>query len=142
MIPRDVAAAFPSSVRRRGDEYFAQERVEIGRVDPTTLFAVVKGSVPYLVQISAERNLLSASCACPFSADNGICKHIWATFRAADQSQKLQILTRTAGKNPGLVALRGDSDDAFFGDAGPGTDLWGPDDDIDADEMGPPIRHN
>jgi superfamily II DNA or RNA helicase len=144
VIPRDVAAAFPSGIRTRGEQYFAQQRVRIVNVLPSQLNAIVKGSVGYFVQINASKNLLSASCACPFAADNGICKHIWATLRMADTGSELQTLMRTTGKNPGFVALNSESDgDEFFDKSGPGVDLWGPGDEIDIDgEVDPPMRHN
>ena len=93
MIPREVAAAFPASVRARGEEYFASGRVRIARVEPSRLTAVVHGTVSYVVEIAAAKNLLSAMCSCPFAADNGICKHIWATLRLADEGPHLQKLT-------------------------------------------------
>jgi len=141
VIPRDVAAAFHASVRSRGDEYFAQGRVRVRRADAYEINAIVRGSAPYRVRIAAEKNVLTASCGCPFAEDHGICKHIWATLRAADQSQQLQLLTRTSGKNPGFVAIS-DESEGFETDESVDDDLWADaTTDLDA-EWDPPIRHN
>ena len=143
MIPRDVAAVFPASVRSRGEHYFLQGRVRFLRTDQFEINAVVKGSAPYLVRIVAEKNVLTASCACPFANDHGICKHIWATLRAADQGQQLQALSRTSGKNPGFVALSDDMEGPAFDALFAESDLLGPDADVDLDaDVDPPIRHN
>jgi hypothetical protein len=139
VIPRDVAAAFPAGIRARGEEYFAQGRVQIVNADGSQLTAIVNGSVGYSVQINASKNFLSASCACPFAADNGICKHIWATLRFADQNLQLQSLTRTSGKNPGFVALTDDFDNDSLDAKGPDITLFGPEDDLDID---PAMRNN
>jgi superfamily II DNA or RNA helicase len=113
----------------------------VRRADAYEINAIVRGSAPYRVRIAAEKNVLTASCGCPFAEDHGICKHIWATLRAADQSQQLQLLTRTSGKNPGFVAIS-DESEGFETDESVDDDLWADaTTDLDA-EWDPPIRHN
>ncbi|HEY9230124.1 MAG TPA: SWIM zinc finger family protein, partial [Gemmatimonadaceae bacterium] len=109
VIPRAVAAGFPLSVRGRGDDYFKSRRVRIARASASRITAVVRGSRDYRVEITAEQGMLSASCTCPFAADNGVCKHIWATLRCADVEGKLDALVTIAGRNAELVTL--DDDD-------------------------------
>jgi superfamily II DNA or RNA helicase len=139
VIPRDVAAAFPASVRARGDEYFAQGRVQLVRADSADLNAVVRGSTRYPVRITARKNLLTAACACPFAVENGICKHIWAVLRFAEKGQELQALTRTSGKNPGFVALSDDEEESMFDEGLADDNLYADSGDSDFDEFDPPM---
>jgi superfamily II DNA or RNA helicase len=97
VIPRHIAAAFPADVRARGDQYFSERRVVTGRLSSTVVTAIVRGTVGYSVQLRATPGLLAASCTCPYAADNGICKHIWATLRQADTERILDSLVATAG---------------------------------------------
>jgi len=104
MIPRQVAAAFPSGVRTRGDQYFGSGRVRVVQSDPAMIMAIVAGSTSYMVQVTAAQGILTVSCSCPYAAEHGICKHIWATLRFADTGRELDALVRTSGRNPNFVA--------------------------------------
>lgn len=124
MIPRRVAASFPPDVRARGDQYFSGRRVRILRAVSDELVSIVTGTIGYTVELRAEPDLLSASCTCPYAADNGICKHIWATLRQADLERKLDVLLLTTGQNPDFDTTSGydfddepPSDVAFAGEA-------------------------
>ena len=124
MIPRRITASFPAAVRDRGDTYFAQRRVRIARAGPVALTALVSGTAGYVVELGAEPGLLTASCTCPYAADNGLCKHVWAALRQADDEKKLETLVRTAGRDAVVLPvdeaadLDDDGDDEWIGDDG------------------------
>ena len=105
MIPRRIAAAFPADVRSRGERYFSSRNVRISRSGPVALKALVSGTTGYVVELRAESGLLAVSCTCPYAADHGICKHIWATLRHASAEHRLDRLLSTTGPNPALSAL-------------------------------------
>jgi hypothetical protein len=106
VIPKRIVSAFPTDVRGRGDAYFSSRRVKIGPADPGALTAIVKGTTGYVVKLRAEPEILEASCTCPYAADNGVCKHIWATLKQADAEGKLDPMLQTAGRNVELVDKR------------------------------------
>src|ERR1051326_786485 len=110
MIPRQVAAAFRAGVRARGDEYVQSRRVRIVHADAQRVAALVRGGAEYRVEIDAKHHLITAHCSCPYAADNGICKHIWATLRLADAQRQLDPLFKMTGKNPDFVALSADGE--------------------------------
>ena len=114
MIPRSITAAFPADVRARGDHYFAQRRVDVVRAGPRALTAFVTGTTGYVVELGGEPELLTASCTCPYAADNGVCKHIWATLLHADADRTLAPIIRTSGPNPDLVTIGGGNGDGGF----------------------------
>ena len=110
MIPPRITAAFPADVRSRGERYYSSRNVRIARSGPTGLTAFVTGTTGYIVELRAEPDLLTASCTCPYAADHGICKHIWATLRYADSAGRLERLLSTSGPHPALSTLRDDDD--------------------------------
>ncbi len=116
MLPRFIVKAFPPDVSARGDEYFRSGRVRLLRADATSVAARVHGSTEYVVRLEAEPGLLVASCTCPYAADNGICKHGWATLRQAEAEQKLEPLLEVGGSRAVFSSESGD--EAW------GADLW------------------
>jgi hypothetical protein len=107
MLPTHLARHFPADLRGRGDDYFASRRVLITRTDAAGLTALVRGTVGYVVQFTAEPALLTGDCSCPHAAENGICKHLWATLRQADADGLVDQLVRTAGARFEFIALVG-----------------------------------
>jgi hypothetical protein len=97
VIPRDLTAEFPPDVRARGDRYFAERRVHISSARADAIVALVSGSNEYVVQLTASTGECTLACSCPYAADNGVCKHIWATLRQADEDGVLARLIATAG---------------------------------------------
>jgi superfamily II DNA or RNA helicase len=78
---------FDSGVRSRGERYFRQGRVQIQAAGGDSLSARVRGSCRYAVLLDwsgARGGAVESSCTCPYFADVGPCKHIWATLLAAD----------------------------------------------------------
>lgn len=97
MIPRELTAEFPPDVRARGEQYFAQRRVRITSATARAIVAVVSGTQDYVVQLAATSGECTLDCSCPYAADNGVCKHIWATVRQADADGALARLITTHG---------------------------------------------
>ncbi|MGH7619728.1 MAG: SWIM zinc finger family protein, partial [Gemmatimonadaceae bacterium] len=104
MIPRRIAAAFPTHVRDRGDKYFAAGRVTMGHVTGETLTSIVRGTERYIVDVRAEPGVVVARCSCPYAADNGVCKHIWATLLRADAAKQLDGILSSAGQDASFAA--------------------------------------
>ena len=103
MIPRTISSAFPADVRHRGDDYFSSHRVRITRATATTLTAVVTGSAEYDVRLRAKEGTIEVACTCPYAADNGVCKHLWATLRQAEADHQLGLLLGISGRSPELI---------------------------------------
>ena len=85
----DLAAAVPPRIRDRGDAYYRSGRVRISYGDANETHAEVQGSDVYDVILLRKGRGLEASCTCPF-AETELCKHIWATLRAALSTGFLQ----------------------------------------------------
>jgi len=132
VLPRYIITAFPAEIRAKGDGYFSSRRARITRAERASLTAIVKGTTKYDIHFAAKAHQMIGSCTCPYAADYGICKHMWAALRQADSEQKLQPLMRIAGvgaefrpRNERAVvehALDDESfadDDSEFGDASP-----------------------
>jgi len=96
MIPRPIASFFPAEVRARGDRYVDERRVTLGPPSPGSLRAIVRGTESYVVALESRRKELVLHCSCPYAADNGFCKHLWATLRAADARGLLNPLVIAA----------------------------------------------
>ncbi|MEO7086734.1 MAG: SWIM zinc finger family protein, partial [Gemmatimonadaceae bacterium] len=109
MIPRQLSSVFSPEIRSRGDRYFKSRRVRIARANSAALTALVSGTSGYVVELHADPDLLTTSCTCPYAADYGMCKHIWATLRQADAEGMLEPIVRSAGRNAPLELL-GDAD--------------------------------
>src|ERR1700734_2176313 len=76
---------FNSTVRSRGEGYFARGSVRVVRGAADTLDAQVSGSELYEVQIEWEDGDLSLYCSCPYFESDGPCKHLWAAVLAAQE---------------------------------------------------------
>jgi uncharacterized Zn finger protein len=66
--------AGPAAVAR-GAAYQRDGRVELASVDQDRVEAVVRGSLPYTVKLSARGGSLRWSCTCPVGDDGAFCKH-------------------------------------------------------------------
>ncbi len=76
--------------QRRGLDYFLRGAVEILVGDPSRLEATVQGTIEYDVEISLVESSLEVSCTCPYyDSELETCKHIWATFLAAEKESFL-----------------------------------------------------
>jgi superfamily II DNA or RNA helicase len=85
----DLGDTIPRRIRDRGDAYFRSGRVHIGYGDASEVVAEVHGSQKYGVLLLRKGPAIETSCTCPF-AHTEICKHIWATLRAASSTGLLQ----------------------------------------------------
>lgn len=82
---------FGSGVRSRGGRYYLSGAVRLGGADGTALRATVRGSRLYQVELAWDEDTLKVSCECPYFADAGPCKHLWATILAADARDALPV---------------------------------------------------
>jgi hypothetical protein len=89
-----LAPQFTSNVRHRGEEHYWRDQVRIERASETKLYAKVRGSQTYDVELNFRGGILSVWCDCPYFAGNGVpCKHLWATILAAEARGGLSVAT-------------------------------------------------
>ena len=105
MRSSDLARHFPAEVRARASEYVHDGSTVIDEVSPTDILARVDGHETYDVVLTWRNQTLTMLCSCPFFADRGPCKHLWATVLRAELAGRL-----------GQFA-----DGINFGDARPGS---------------------
>ncbi|MEO6446161.1 MAG: DEAD/DEAH box helicase [Gemmatimonadaceae bacterium] len=89
-IPKKVAATFAPPLRARGEEYYRAGLVTISRADISSVNAVVRGTLPYNVEIRAvPEDRLDLQCTCPYALEYGVCKHIWATLLECERTESI-----------------------------------------------------
>ena len=131
MIPNSLARWFPDRIRDRGDALVTGQKVLILGSAPDVLEAVVVGTQQYVVTVTASPRALDLSCTCPYAADNGACKHLWALLRAADSEGTLAPLLHSAGARHTVTFFAFDDDGL---DVGVDSGLDVPSGDGEADE--------
>src|SRR5215510_9805391 len=80
----ELSSDFSSATRSRGSDYFQEGRVKISTGSDWDVFAQVRGSRTYKVDLSIEGDELIAHCDCP-QFEKALCKHIWATLLTANE---------------------------------------------------------
>ena len=123
-----LSSDFSSAVRSRGADYFQEGRVKITDGSDWEVFARVRGSRVYRVDLSIEANELVVYCDCPHF-EREPCKHLWATILAVEGKGYLR-----GDGALGPLAMVPDSDDEGFFDDGDENDF---DDNDDDDEDWP-----
>jgi len=87
---QSLSSDFFAVIRRRGEEYFHENRVRLAEADPGDpgrVLAFVQGSRRYTVQLGFEGLEISYSCTCPyFFNEEEPCKHLWAVLLKLDRS--------------------------------------------------------
>ena len=89
-ILQSLATDFYPVIRKRGEEYFHENRVRLTEVDPGDpgrVLAFVQGTRRYTVQLGFQGPDISYSCTCPyFFNEEQPCKHLWAVLLKLDGS--------------------------------------------------------
>ncbi len=80
----EFSSEFSSAVRSRGADYFRQGRVKIKNGSDWVVFATVRESSSYEVDLSIEGEELLVYCNCP-DFDAQPCAHLWATILAVEE---------------------------------------------------------
>ena len=91
-----LAKLFTASGRARGERYAAEGRVEILFASPTEIQAEVSGGEVYQSALRLTEGELVMSCDCPFAAEHGACKHLWALLFVAEREHRLAPLLARA----------------------------------------------
>jgi len=87
----------------RGKEYYDQGAVAFRDVSEGAARAVVRGSFPYVVDLSLEENGVHGVCTCPYSEGRFVCKHVVAAALAWQRDPPPRSDTRlVAGYLDGL----------------------------------------
>lgn len=74
-------AHFSVETQRRGEDYAREGRVDIRQNDGATVFANVRGSSKYIVEVDLRsRRMDDCACSCPNFVDRGPCKHMFAVL--------------------------------------------------------------
>src|SRR5207247_4737746 len=91
---RQLEQLVPPGSLTKGRNYFRSGAVEIHKASADRMEATVKGGGRYWVVLDLDVDLQAvvASCTCPHYDDGNLCKHIWASFEAAEaEGQVRQI---------------------------------------------------
>ncbi len=81
-----LAEKFRGDIRFRGEAYVKSERVEITRITPDQVFAVVRDGSDFQTQLTRAEERLQMFCSCSAGAAGPVhCKHLWATIVAVEE---------------------------------------------------------
>ena len=81
-----LAEKFRADIRFRGEAYLKSDRVEVTRITPNDLFAVIHDGVDYQTQLTRSEARLQMFCSCSAGAASPIyCKHLWAAVLAVEE---------------------------------------------------------
>jgi len=94
-----MALADPRSLAR-GSAYQRDGRVEIGKRGKSRVHAVVRGSMPYEVELRAGEEP-AWSCTCPVGEDGSFCKHCVAVALEVAEPEPASQGTARTRKRPG-----------------------------------------
>ena len=111
---------FDATIRRRGNKYAKEKRVSIVDHGPTYVVAQVRGTEIYQSSLSFDGPELTVNlaCTCPYYADRGPCKHLWATIIAAENAALLttdEIMAAADMPDDGDFREPDFDDRAYFG---------------------------
>ena len=92
----------------RGAFYVRDGRVEQAEVRDGRMGATVRGTMPYFVELWADRSRPRWSCTCPAAEDGSFCKHVVAAALSLgpDESPPLIVSVADARRRSGLAAGR------------------------------------
>src|SRR5277367_680127 len=76
---------FEQRVQAKGFGLFRDRAVRVTEENSSQLLAIVTGGRPYDVRVTYDHDRLLVSCECPYFADFGRCKHLWAAILEADR---------------------------------------------------------
>src|ERR1019366_6309691 len=80
-----LAFQFDQRVQARGFGLFNAGAVRVRDESAIHLLATVTGGRPYEVRVTYDEGRLLVSCECPYFADFGQCKHLWAAILEGDR---------------------------------------------------------
>jgi superfamily II DNA or RNA helicase len=79
----ELSSDFSRAVRSRGADYFQEGKVKITKGSDWEVYARVRGTRTYSVDLEIAGNELIVHCDCP-AFDTEPCKHLWATILAVE----------------------------------------------------------
>src|ERR1022692_2864212 len=80
-----LAFQFERRLQFKGLNLFHARAVRIAEANQALLFGEVQGTSRYPIRMTHDTGRLSVYCACPYFADYGRCKHLWAAVLEADR---------------------------------------------------------
>src|ERR1039458_1168805 len=84
-LARKLAFQFERRLQFKGVNLYHARAVRITDANQAHLFGEVQGSSPYTIRLAHESGRLLVYCACPYFAEFGRCKHLWAAVLEADR---------------------------------------------------------
>src|ERR1035437_7672760 len=85
LLASKLAFQFERPLQFKGMDLSHARAVRISDANQAHLFGEVQGSSPYPVRMTHQGDRLLVYCACPYFADFGRCKHLWAAVLEADR---------------------------------------------------------
>ena len=80
-----LAFQFERRLQFNGMNLFQSRAVRITEANQAHLYGEVQGGQRYTVRLTYEAGRLLVYCSCPYFADYGRCKHLWAAVLEADR---------------------------------------------------------
>src|ERR1035441_6923941 len=80
-----LAFQFERPLQFKGLNLFHARAVRISEANQAHLFGEVQGGNRYPIRMTHDALPISVYCACPYFADFGRCKHLWAAVLEADR---------------------------------------------------------
>jgi uncharacterized Zn finger protein len=105
----ELSSDFSKAVRLRGADYFQEAKVRITNGSDWKVYARVRGSRTYRVDLEIRGDELIVNCDCPHF-EREPCKHLWATILAAEEKGYL----RGDGSHGPLEMVADFDDDDFY----------------------------
>jgi len=96
-LPAKLVRLFPAVIQKRGEGYVASGSVKIASTTALRVLALAHGTATYALDLTARPGQLSLACTCPYAAEWGCCKHLWALLQVMISSGKLAGLLNIVG---------------------------------------------
>src|SRR5579871_6297088 len=87
---------FDAASQRKGRSLFLSRAVRLNEGSPRHFHGEVQGTRYYQVRIDFDGRTVSLSCECPYFAQFGPCKHLWATVLEAQKRGLLSEVTKAS----------------------------------------------
>jgi hypothetical protein len=108
-VEADFSTFFGSSERSKGAEFLRKEMVVISSASDTDVRALIKGSSPCRITLTADgvnASSFTSSCTCPAGRKGQLCKHVWGVLLKLEEDGadflvgKIEVLPSSQKSSP------------------------------------------